>query len=183
MIKTLISAALLMAGAAQAAVVTVNATDAIGGAGADGGFLNAGQSFTVIAADTDLWSAGALPRWSNANGLTGNLYATGTDESGAGAGTLIGQDFGMYTIGSQSFAYGELVGQIGNGAYFAIGTDYTAVAATAGELHLYYWDSAYGDNSGSINVSVVPEPGSVALLLAGIGMIGGLARRRAQKSA
>ena len=64
-----------------------------GGSGLDTIFVTAGQTFSVIAGTTDLWSAGALPRWSNANGLTGNLFATGSDESGATAGTQIGQIF------------------------------------------------------------------------------------------
>ena len=186
MIKTLtsVAAALLLAGAANAAtVVNVDALadswNSGAGTGLDTGIaLTAGQTFDVSASATDLWSAGALPRWSNANGLVGNLLATGTDESGQPAGTLIGEDFGL--LGS--FAYGELVGQIGNGAFFAVGTGFTGAANASGDLKLFYWDTFTADNSGSVaaTISVVPEPGSVALLLAGLGIVGGLSRRRAK---
>ena len=186
MIKTLtcVAAALLLAGAAQAATaVNVDAVadswNSGAGAGLDTGIaLTAGQSFTVTVAADDLWSAGPLPRWSNANGLTGTLLATGTDESGQAAGTVIGTDFGLL----DGFAYGELVGQIDGGAYFGVGTDFSGTANATGTLKLFYWDTYTGDNSGSVlaSVSVVPEPASVALLLAGLGIVGGLARRRAR---
>ncbi len=50
-----------------------------------------------------------------------------------------------YAYGSSSFPYGTLVGQIGNGAYFPIGTFYNGIADDSGDLHLLYWDSPYGD--------------------------------------
>ena len=183
MIKTLtsVAAALLLAGAANAASVVVDATadswNSGAGSGLDTGItLSAGESFAVSVAADDLWSAGALPRWSNADGLVGNLLATGTDESGQAAGTLIGQNFGLL----DGFAYGELVGQIGNGAYFAVGTDFNGAANASGVLKLFYWDTFTADNSGSVlaNIAVVPEPGSIALMLAGLGIVGGLSRRR-----
>ena len=187
-IKTLtsVAAALLLAGTAHAAAVTVDAlADSYNsgtGTGVAAGTLSLGESFAVTVASTDLWSAGALPRWSNADGLTGNLLATGTDESGEAAGTLIGQDFGLFSTADGSFAYGELVGRIGTGPYFAVGTNFTGTAASAGELDLFYWDSNAGDNVGSIiaDVTTVAEPGSIALLLAGLATIAGLARRRAR---
>jgi hypothetical protein len=189
MYKLLAAAALLAAGAAQAATSTVVVdalNDAYGAtAGAASVSLTAGQAFSVDVAADDLWSAGALPRWSDANGLTHDLLATGSDDSGQAAGTLIGTNFGLYTTGDGSFAYGELVGQIGSGAFFAVGTDFDGVANATGTLHLFYWDSYTGDNSGSVtaSVSVVPEPAPVALMLAGIGAVAGLARRRAKKNA
>ena len=188
MIKTLtsIAAALLLAGSAHAAAVTVDALadsyNSGAGTGVAAGTLTLGESFSVTVASTDLWSAGALPRWSNANGLTGNLYATGTDASGQPAGTLIGEDFGLFTTGDGAFHYGELVGRIGTGAYFGIGTNFSGPANASGVLELFYWDSYTPDNSGSVvaNVNLVPEPGSVALMLAGLGIVGGFARRRAR---
>ena len=184
LIKTLISvaAALLLAGAANAATtVDVDAKadsyNSGAGTGLDTGIaLTAGESFAVTVAAGDLWNAGALPRWSNATGLTGTLLATGTDGSGLPAGTVIGQDFGL--LGS--FAFGELVGQIGNGAFFGVGTDFSGTANASGELKLFYWVTFTDDNSGSVaaTISTVPEPTSVALMLAGLGIVGGLSRRR-----
>ncbi len=187
MFKTLstVAATLLLAGAAQAAstVVDVSAHDDSWngghGAGLDTGVtLQANQSFSVTASDLDLWSAGNPLRQSDANGLTGNIYAVAGDDSGAAPGTQIGESFGIY----DGFYFGELVGQIGSGTYFAVGTDFTGTANASGTLKLFYWDSNYADNSGAVaaTVSTVPEPGSLALMLAGVGIIVGLARRRAR---
>ena len=85
MIKTLtsVAAALLLAGTAHAAVVTVDAqADAIGTAGATT-TLTAGETFTITASPLDTWSAGADLRISNANGLTGPIFAQAGDDSGA----------------------------------------------------------------------------------------------------
>ncbi len=187
--KLLAAAALAAAGAAHASSTTVVVDallDAYGStAGAASIALTAGQAFTVTVAKDDLWNAGALPRWSNADGLTGNLTATGSDDSGEPAGTQIGTDFGLYTTADGSFPYGELVGRIGSGAYFGIGTDFDGVANATGTLSLFYWDSYTLDNTGAVTatVSVVPEPAPAALLLAGLGAVAGLARRRAKRAA
>ena len=188
MIKTLssVAAALLLAGTAHAAVVDVDArADSYrsgAGTGALAATLAAGETFTITVAADDLWSAGGIPLWSNANGLTATQFATGSDDSGAAAGTQIGKNAGFYNTADGSFRYGELVGRIGNGQYFAVGTSYSGEAAVAGDLRLFYWDSYSGDNLGSVaaTVTAVPEPASIALVLAGLGIIGGLSRRRAR---
>ena len=119
------------------------------------------------------------PRWSNANGLIANLYATGSDESGQAAGTLIGTNFGLWNQHGLSLAYGSLVGSIG-GNFFFMGTDYAGNAVGTGELLLWYWDSNNYDNAEDIRVTIakaVTEPGTLALLA--IGLLGiGLTRRR-----
>ncbi|HJV63785.1 MAG TPA: PEP-CTERM sorting domain-containing protein [Albitalea sp.] len=142
--------------------------------------LTAGQSFSVAVDPGDLWSAGALPRWSNADGLTHNLFATGSDDSGQAAGTQIGADFGLWTQGNLTAPFGTLVGRIDSGDFFVIGTAFSGVASASGTLNLYYWDSNNGDNTEHVtaSISAVPEPETYALMLAGLGLVGFMARRR-----
>jgi hypothetical protein len=174
----------LAGGTASAANFVVDAllNSTGGGVGASTVNLTVGDSFGVQVAPTDLWSAGALPRWSNADGLTGPLLATGTDESGMGAGTQIGADFGILTLGNLSAPFGTLVGQIGGGDYFAIGTSFNGIASATGMLKLFYWDSNSFDNTdfvvADVTVGAIPEPETYALMLAGLGLVGWMARRR-----
>jgi hypothetical protein len=128
-----------------------------------------------------LWDAGALPRWSNADGLVADLFATGSDESLQPLGTLIGQNFGLHSQGGFSAPYGALVGRIGAGDFFMVGTSYAGTAAATGMLKLFYWDSNAGDNSQyvSASISAVPEPGTYSLLLAGLAAMTAGSRRRA----
>ena len=175
------AAAALISGAANAAVYTVFAqgNSSSGGTGLATLTLASGQAFNLSVDPGDLWNAGPLPRWSNANGLTGNLLATGTDDSGQPAGTLIGQDFGLWSQNGLSAAYGSLVGELG-GVYQVLGTSFSGPAWNAGTLHLYYWDSNNFDNTDSIAVAVtnVPEPATWTLAIAGFGMAGAMLRRR-----
>lgn len=154
-----------------------------GGVGVATIALTAGQQFFVSVAADDLWNAGALPRWSNADGLTtGVFYASGTDSQVPvyATGTQIGTNFGTYSQNGLTAAFGTLVGQFGAGSFFAIGTSYTGLATSTDTLKLFYFDSNKGDNSGSVmaNVTAVPEPETYALLLAGLGVISAVARRR-----
>ena len=176
-------AALFAATAANAAAFTVGAlaNSSTGGTGLATISLAAGESFSVSASTDDLWNAGALPRFSDADGLTYNRFATATDDSGEAVGTQIGSNFGLYTQGNLSAAFGTLVGRIDSGDYFVIGTSFSGVATASGTLNLFYWDSNNFDNTGSIDVAVtgaVPEPQTYALMLAGLGAIGFVARRR-----
>lgn len=134
----------------------------------------AGQLLDISVDPGDLWSAGALPRWSNADGLAtvpigglpvGGLFATGTDDSGEPMGTLIGADvFGLLTQDGFTAPFGALVGKIG-GTYFNIGTSFNGPAPATGILSLMYWDTAFADNTDGVRVSIsVPEPAGFALL-------------------
>jgi hypothetical protein len=175
------------AGSAYAAVVTVDALADSSNSGVGIGLLDAltltaGEVFSVSASPDDLWSAGALPRWSDADGLTHNRFATGTDESGEAAGTLIGADFGLLTINGFSAPFGSLVGQIGSGpgSYRLLGTHFVGPAWASGPLTLFYWDSFTADNSGSVavTISAIPEPAAWSLMILGIGATGALLRKR-----
>ncbi len=167
----------------RAALFDVHAREnsSTGGSGAPTISLSDGQAFTVSVDPLDLWNAGALPRWSDANGLIEDLLATGSDESGQAAGTLIGKDWGLWTQNGFSAPYGALVGQIGS-AYILLGTSYSGTAPSAGVLNLFYWDSYSSDNTENIqaSVNVVPLPAAVWML--GAGLIGLVAiRRRSQR--
>lgn len=181
-------AGLSLAGSANAATFVVDARLHSSNSGAGTGLstlaFTAGDAIMVSVDPDDLWSAGALPRWSNADGLVGNRFATGTDESGEAAGTLIGQNFGLLDIGGFLAPFGSLVGQIGAGpgSYRLLGTNFSGTAWASGDLVLYYWDTFTDDNSGRITVdiasAIVPEPASWALMIGGFGLAGAVLRRR-----
>ncbi len=170
----------------QAIMVTVDArlNSSTGGVGLDTGIsLTTGQSFESSADPNDLWSAGALPRWSNADGLDGPLLATGTDESGQAAGTVIGTLFSLHSQGGASFHFGSLVGQIGSGDFFKLGTSFNGTANANGNLRLFYWDSNNFDNTDSIKVTInvpngnsVPDQGGLILSLLGFAMLGAFSK-------
>jgi len=172
---------------AMANTYTVKAFDnsTSGGVGVNVAVV-AGEAFTINVSPLDLWNAGALPRWSNANGLVGNLFATGVadangDVPSISAGTQIGKNFGLYSQNGLTAAYGSLVGQFGSGNFFKIGTNYTDIALS-NSLKLFYFDSNNFDNSGSIfvNVVAVPEPETYAMIVAGLGVMGFVARRKSR---
>ena len=178
----------LVGGAAQSASfvgdVDALANSSTGGVGRSTGIvLNPGDSFSILAAPTDLWNAGPLPRWSNADGLLGNLFATGTDDSLQAPGVQIGQAFVPWTQNGLTAPFGELVGSFDSGTtFFKVGTSYSAVfsGVSPATLKLYYWDENNFDNTGSVQVSVqsIPEPGTYAMFFAGLGVMGFLASRR-----
>jgi hypothetical protein len=163
-------------------VVSASGNSSSGGAGLDTGLAFTAGDMLVVSVDADdLWSAGALPRWSNADGLTGNRYATGSDESGQPAGTLIGADFGLWNQGGLSAPFGSLVGRLG-GVFQLLGTGFSGPAWANGTLELFYWDSNSGDNSGRITVSVnaapaIPEPATWAMMIGGLALAGVMMRR------
>lgn len=183
--RMLVSLAMFSSMAANAATTTydvkaVENSIANGvGAGLATITLNFGDSFTVTASTNDLWSSGSLPRFSDANGLSGDRFATASDDSGQALGTKIGQSYPTYTTNGFTAYYGQLVGLIGN-TYIALGTNYSGIAAESGQLKLFYWDENVSDNSGQISVSVttVPEPESMGLFAAGLALVGLLRRRK-----
>ncbi len=149
------------------------------GNGYDTGMVfNAGDSISGFVDSNDLWNAGALPRWSNADGLIKDLYATGSDDSGQSFGTKIGSVFSNYTQHGFTAPYGALVGNIDND-FFLLGTAFNVLAPTSGLLKLFYWDSNFADNTQYITVSIekgvsaVPVPAAAWLFatsLIGLGL-------------
>lgn len=176
----------ISATSAQAVVVTAFTNSSSGGTGSSTGVILAlGQNFTVTVDPNDLWNAGALPRWSNADGLTGPRFAVLGDDSGQAPGTLIGQDFGLWGQDGLNLPYGTLVGKIGVGDFFEIGTSFSGPANAAGELKLFYWDSNFSDNTQYVTaqISAVPEPSTWAMMILGFAGVGYLAYRRRNQAA
>lgn len=166
--------------ASHAATTTVvthayeNSTALGTGAGADTGLdLLAGQSFTVT---TD-----ANQTWYGAQPWDGNYGVLSTNADGAvGTGWTLGLN------GVPTTYVGALVAVIGN-EYRVVGSGQQTFAAWAsGELYFEYADINFYDNSGTMTSTVttaaaVPEPANVALLTAGLGLLGFMARRRSAK--
>ena len=151
--------------------VTVSATDdsrRVGGpfstsAGSGqntGVFLNPGDSFSVTVDPSD--------EWVYREGLF-TTFSTNADGSGALS----------FADGGLTAPVGALVGEI-DGTLFLIGTSFSGVAAAAGELILWYWDSNNFDNAGSVlaTVTAVPLPAGVWLFLSAMAGLFALVRRR-----
>lgn len=185
-----LAAATALSAPSQAATFVVDAlaNSSSGGSALNTGInLATGDVFTVSSSTDDLWSAGALPRFSDADGLdTNQRFATATDDSGEAVGTYIGGDFfGSWSQDGHTANYGSLVGRI-NGVYQTLGANFSGPAWENGTLELFYWDSNSGDNFGAITFNItagVPEASTWAMMILGLGGIGAAMRRRKQSVA
>ena len=175
----IVGAALLaLAGIASATSVSVdvnaeaNSLYGANGNGADGkdtGLdITAGEFITVSVPSTDTWQNDP-----------DSSYISGAD----GHDGFVGDQHPNFdfTADGLTAPFGALVGRIGTGAYFIVGESYTGTAATSGELELFYWDSDYANNSGTVTATVtaVPEPGNLALMGLAFGAFALTRRRKA----
>jgi hypothetical protein len=125
----------------------------------------AGDLLSVTVALNDCWAAGSGDRTTNADGLVG---AT-TNACRLSPST----NFVLWTQLGASFPFASLVGQIGSGTPFLIGTSFNGVVTSSGVLTLMFWDSNNGDNFGDIVAMVdvtstaVPEPSTALLMTLG----------------
>ena len=85
--------------------------------------------------------------------------------------------------------YFSLVGRIGTGNWFTLGSSFSNTVTSSGHLFLGFLDTDSANNSGSVTarvtggVSAIPEPGTLALLLAAAGAGLMVPRRRAAPAA
>ena len=101
--------------------------------------LQGGETLQITAPPLAMWHTEG-PDNSNAGGL-GNPYGTSTASYRDPAT-------------GQKFNDGSLVGRIGNGPYFFVGTEYQSVVSGSGALVLVTWDNNYHNNFGTIPVTV-----------------------------
>ena len=107
-------------------------------------------------------------------------------KNGGGCGDL-GPDGGnCFGNGLPGINFYSLIGRVGAGSYFKIGSSYDGIADANGTLFLAYLDNDSYNNSGFVTAVVslpVPEPETYALMLGGLGLLGMVARRRVGKKA
>jgi PEP-CTERM motif len=158
----------LLASTAQATIYTVDAINDVP-SWLDTG-IDASPSttydFTVIDPST-LWSAGA-----------------GAARSSTADGIPVPNPFGgQWTMLGYTFNFGALVGEDAS-HFFLIGTGPTILSGLSGGIHVGYWDSYYGDNSGTqtLSITTVPEPSTWAMMLAGFVGLGFAALGRGRKA-
>lgn len=138
---------------------------------AGGGYCQGGQCVDLDGSSRD---AGVLSRSFALTG--GTLYTLSFDLSGNKRG---GTDDVTILFGSSSLV---LTGLLAAQPYATYSLDFTPGADGTFDVS---FANAGGDNVGAlldnvaINAGVVPEPGTYALMLAGLAAVGSLARRRA----
>ena len=142
----------------------------------------------------------SLPWWNlSYNDLRGVVWANGNDSASharieikslnGGAVTLLGMDFGAYpgTVRSTNIVVSALgggtpltytgnVGQLPANTHTSFSPDVTA----AGGIAIDWYNSAYNVGIDNVRFSVtpVPEPQTLAMLLAGLGIVAAATRRR-----
>lgn len=118
------------------------------------------RGFGVVFSDVDLASTTSLSFFDQANVLLGTYFAT---PSGGQEGfSFLGVDFGTASVARVRITSGNQILAPGNTGMDTVAMD----------------DFIYGEPM----VAVVPEPGTYALMLAGLGLLAALRRRRSARA-
>jgi len=164
-LRALVGAALLAVTGLAAADTFTTTVDAKNNSIAGG--VGGADSFILIADST--FSVTATGTWQN-------------DPNPAYLSDADGHDGSTYTYDGQTFDIGALVGQIGDGAFFLVGSSLqNASTGNGGLLKLFYWDSDAYNNLGHVEATVtaVPEPTNIALMGLALGAFALTRRRKA----
>lgn len=126
----------------------------------------------VLTGDLLAFSTDATQMWAGAVVNDGNYPALHTNANGS---TSLNWMLSLPGMNGARIGYGSLVAEIGGSYRFVGAGDKTLTAWGSGDLHLWYADSNQGDNSGSIKTTLriteVPEPGSLAVMGLGLGLL------------
>ena len=162
-------AATMLAAFAAAAVFSSTACAAYSFAdsgGGDGYLVGSAPSFTLFSADNNV----------------GATFATYTETFGTAQTVAFNWN---YTSHDSDGGYWDPAGYVLNGNYVQLSNNgysasgSTTVSVNAGDTFGWYESSVDSvEGRGEFNVSVVPEPGNLALLLAGLGALAIAARSR-----
>lgn len=133
--------------------------------------------YSALAGQFNLWGP-TTTTWLSPSGVIGGPYplAAGTSIGPGGAffrpggGTDIGTQVTLNAVNYFGFQFtNEAAGGATNYGYLAV-----TFGATAGQRTI----TGYAYDNAGVAISVVPEPGTVALWLAGLAAVGGVAARR-----
>ncbi len=180
---------LLVSGSAVGSTAVVNAGGTLGGDGtvgsimlnADGAIAPGASIGTLSTANGNLtWNgetAGAFAQMkfelSNV-GSTSDLISLGSGVFGKGTGSTFVFDFQNSGIGTAASPTTYTLATFGSSTGFSVG-DFSYIGLTGG------YTGTFALSGGALQFQVVPEPGSVALLLGGFGMLVGMQRTRRRK--
>lgn len=113
-------------------------------------------------------------------------WRIGNDGNAAQPAALSSFRFVGYAVDGDAGNFGSAAGLVGDG--LADGTVTARFTLGPGDYSLFVGGADYAAQASAalpsyglaVTVAAVPEPGTTALLLAGLGLVGGLARRRAR---
>ena len=176
------SAALLAAAPAAAQVVNVDGRANASLDGSNGVVINLAAGAYQITFTQDAFTA--FTRFDNVSGCdsNGRNCRTGFENSA------------RYQIGGTTFLFGDGagsggIGPVSGGAYYDSAAASFAAAGKYGQrftlgsaqsVNFFLYDDFLGDNSGGVSLALtaVPEPSTWAMLILGMGVVGGALRRR-----